>query len=175
MLKNVRFCVSGPGKNYPAVIKEKFSGPKLMFSKGFEEMKCSRRFLRQNISANSYKPCSKPHPQTGTPRVGLVRQFVPRLRAGWHPYTSGGLKRGVGALCAIVVGNNLGLAILESNTEIDTGRLGKSPSLPATVCRSFVPNFSVFNRRFCAHLVLFVPGAVAFQTSALQCLHSLPV
>ena len=30
-----------------------------------------------------------------------------------------------------------------------------------------------FNGRFEAHLVLFVPGVVAFQTSPLQCLHPL--
>ena len=32
--------------------------------------------------------------------VRVVSPFVPILRAGWHPYTSEGLKRGVGRLVA---------------------------------------------------------------------------
>ena len=47
-------------------------------------------------------------------------------------------------MCAIVAGKILNLAILESNTEIDTGKRGKSPGLPATVCCYFAPGFSAF-------------------------------
>lgn len=67
ILKNVRFCVSDLGKNYPVVIKEKFSGPKLILSKSFGKMKYSRRFLRQGYLCNSCKPRLEPHPQTETP------------------------------------------------------------------------------------------------------------
>ena len=156
MLKNVRFCVSNPGKNYPAAIKEKFSDLKLMFSESFREMKCSRRFLRQIISANNCKPRPKPLPQTGIPRVGVMRQFVSRLCTGWHPYTSERLKRGVGAFVGRCRGARFCLQNVKSSTEGIAGRLDDFPSLPAAFSD---PD----SARFCLIRLRKIPKARAEQ------------
>ena len=61
----------------------------------------------------------------------LLRRFVPRLRAGWCPCTSKGLKRGVGAFVRGRRGSRFCLRNIKSSTEGIAGRLGESPSLPA--------------------------------------------
>ena len=59
---------------------------------------------------------------------------MPILQAGWHPYTSEGLKRGVGPFVRDCDGEQI-LPPSWNGREAgeDTGRLGRAPSLPVTL------------------------------------------
>ena len=48
-------------------------------------------------------------------------------------------------MCAIVAENNFGLRLLKGSTEVSTGNLGRSPSLPAVYLPFPVHCFGVFD------------------------------
>ena len=82
--------------------------------------------------------------KTRGPLSAFLRRFVPILRGRRHLYTSEIPKRGVGAVVRRCREAQFCLRNIKRSTEGTTERLGKLPSLPAAVCRSFGPDFSAF-------------------------------